>query len=102
MEQTCINGGAVWDGPELIWTEDFKNLSNTTTSDGYKRRNWGTFDCFDNGWIDMFRKIIDGTMYIPTRQEVVERTKVAIINDISADEDGTNLKNTAYAAPDDL
>ncbi|MBR4591561.1 MAG: hypothetical protein IKO36_13025, partial [Bacteroidaceae bacterium] len=102
MEQTCINGGAVWDGPELIWTEDFKNLSNTTTSDGYKRRNWGTFDCFDNGWIDMFRKIIDGTMYIPTRQEVVERTKVAIINDISADEDGTNLKKNAYAAPDDL
>ena len=102
MEQTCINGGAVWDGPELIWTEDFKNLSNTTTSDGYKRRNWGTFDCFDNGWIDMFRKIIDGTMYIPTRQEVVERTKVAIINNISADEDGTSLKKNAYAAPDDL
>lgn len=22
MEQTCQNGGAVWDGPELIWTED--------------------------------------------------------------------------------
>ena len=30
MEQTCVNGGAVWDGPELIWTEDFKNMDNST------------------------------------------------------------------------
>ena len=39
MEQTCVNGGAVWDGPELIWTEDFQNLSNTTVN-GYTHRNW--------------------------------------------------------------
>ena len=32
MEQTCVNGGAVWDGPELIWTEDFQNLSDSRTS----------------------------------------------------------------------
>ena len=34
MEQTCVNGGAVWDGPELIWTEDFQNLSDSNV-DGY-------------------------------------------------------------------
>ena len=79
MEQTAVNGGAVWDGPELIWTEDFRNLNNSTV-DGYTRRNWGTFDGFQGAWIDMFRKIIDGTIYIPTRQEVVEKTKIAVIN----------------------
>ena len=86
MEQTCVNGGAVWDGPELIWTEDFKNLSNTTV-DGYTRRNWGTFDNFKGIWLDMFGKIIDGTMYIPSREEVVAKTKIAIKNDISSGND---------------
>ncbi|MDE5997817.1 MAG: glycosyl hydrolase family 98, partial [Muribaculaceae bacterium] len=86
MEQTCVNGGAVWDGPELIWTEDFKNLNNTTVN-GYQRRNWGTFANFKGIWLDMFKKIIDGTMYIPTRKEVVGKTKIAIINDITTGND---------------
>lgn len=96
MEQTCVNGGAVWDGPELIWTEDFENLSNTTV-DGFTRRNWGTFKGFQGGWIDMFRKIIDGTMYIPSRKEVVEKTKIAVINDIQSGND-----EQKYAAWGDL
>ncbi|MBO6144625.1 MAG: glycosyl hydrolase family 98 [Prevotella sp.] len=86
MEQTCVNGGAVWDGPELIWTQDFQNKNNTTT-DGYTRRNWGTFAGFNNVWIDMFRKVIDGTMYIPTREEVVNNTKIVVINDKSTGSD---------------
>lgn len=86
MEQTCVNGGAIWDGPELIWTEDFLNLNNTTV-DGYMRRNWGRFASFDNAWIDMWRKIIDGTMYIPTRKEVVGKTKVVIVNDVNSGTD---------------
>ena len=96
MEQTCVNGGAVWDGPELIWTEDFENLSNSTV-DGFTRRNWGTFKGFQGGWIDMFRKIIDGTMYIPSRKEVVEKTKIAVINDIQSGND-----EQKYAAWGDL
>lgn len=86
MEQTCQNGGAVWDGPELIWTEDFQNLSNTTV-DGYTQRNWGTFPGFRNIWIDMFRKIIDGTLYIPTQQEVIDKTKIIIVNDVKSGSD---------------
>ena len=86
MEQTCVNGGAVWDGPELIWTEDFQNLSNSSVS-GYSRRNWGTFPNMKGIWLDMFKKIIDGTMYIPTREEVVGKTKIAIINDKSSGSD---------------
>ena len=96
MEQTCVNGGAVWDGPELIWTEDFQNLNNSTEN-GYTRRNWGTFPGFRNIWIDMFRKIIDGTMYIPTREEVVEKTKIVVINDVTSGND-----EQKYAAWGDL
>ena len=91
IEQTCVNGGAVWDGPELIWTEDFQNLSDTQV-DGYTRRNWGTFPNFKGIWLDMWRKIIDGTMYIPSREEVVAKTKIVVINDKADD----------YTAWDDL
>ena len=85
MEQTCVNGGAVWDGPELIWTEDFKGPSESTTSDGYKRKSWTTFANFKGIWIDMWRRIIDGTMYIPTREEVVAKTKAVLIHDAEDD-----------------
>jgi len=86
MEQTCVNGGAVWDGPELIWTEDFEEKA-TTTVGGYTRRNWGKYAGFTNGWLDMFRKIIDGTMYIPTREEVVGNTKIVVINNCTSGSD---------------
>ena len=86
MEQTCVNGGAVWDGPELIWTEDFQNLNNSTV-DGYTRRNWGTFANFKAIWLDMFRQIINGNMYIPTREEVVGKTKIVVVNDKSSGSD---------------
>ena len=32
----------------------------------------------------MFEKVIDGTLYIPTRAEVVGKTKIAIVNDINS------------------
>lgn len=97
MEQMTLNGACVWDGPELIWTEDFKN-SNTTTSNGYTRRNWTTYPTFDNIWVDMFRKVIDGTIYIPTREEVVARTKVALIanNTSGSDQDKYATPNGLY------
>lgn len=96
MEQTCINGGAVWDGPELIWTEDFQEL-NPTTVNGYSRRRWGTYKAFDNGWLDMFRKIIDGSLYIPSREEVIQRNKVVIVNDVN-----TGGDEQKYASIGDL
>ena len=86
MEQTGMNGGAVWDGPELIWTEDFKETEKTVV-DGYTCRNWDTFEGFRGAWIDMFRKIIDGTLYIPTRQEVVDKTKIVLVADKTSGSD---------------
>ena len=97
MEQTCVNGGAVWDGPELIWTEDFQGSYDTTVDNGYTRRNWGTFPNFRGVWIDMFRKVIDGTLYIPTREEVVGNIKVAVKNDVTSGND-----ENKYAAWGDL
>ena len=96
MEQTAVNGGAVWDGPELIWTEDFQNISNSTV-EGFTRRNWGTFSGFRNAWLDMFHKIIDGTIYIPSRQEVIDRTKIVVVNDVNSGND-----EQKYAAWGDL
>lgn len=85
MEQCCVNGGAVWDGPELIWSgECFQNLSDTQVG-GYTCRNWGTFPNFKGVWLDMWRRIIDRTMYIPSREEVVGKTKIVVINDKADD-----------------
>lgn len=86
MEQTAVNGGAVWDGPELIWTEDFKEI-NRTNVDGFQHRNWTTFDGFCGGWIDMFRKIIDGGIYIPSREEIVSKTSIVVVNDKTSGSD---------------
>jgi len=101
LEQMALNGACVWDGPELIWTECFQNKNNSSSGD-YTQRNWGTYPNFDNIWVDMFRKVIDGTIHIASRDEVLARTKVVIKNDISADADATGLKINAYAAPIDL
>ena len=85
MEQTCVNGGAVWDGPELIWSgECFQNKGDSNV-DGYTRRNWDAFPNFKGIWLDMWRRIIDGTMYIPSREEVVAKTKIVILHDTNDD-----------------
>lgn len=97
MEQTAINGACVWDGPELIWQECFKSKNNTTSS-GYTRRNWTTFDHMDNIWVDMFRKIIDGTIYIPSREEVIKRTKIAVVNNVKYSTDNSFCKVNSCAS----
>lgn len=94
LEQTLVNGGAVWDGPELIWVECFKTLSNTRDEDGWTRRNWAITPAFRNIWLDVFSRIREGGIRIPSRDEVLGRTKVAIINDIESGSD-----EARYAAP---
>ncbi len=101
MEQMCVNGGAVWDGPELIWREEcFQNIGDTNV-DGYTRRNWQRFDDFNGIWLDMWRKVIDGTMYIPTREEVLAKTKAVILHDSNDDfKVPDNLYNGLYLQTD--
>ena len=96
MEQTCINGATVWDGPELTWQECFHELEGTTI-DGYQQRNWEHLPNLDGVWIDVFRQILNGTMYIPTREEVVGETKVVVVNDVN-----TGIEEEMYATWPDL
>lgn len=93
MEQTTINGGAVWDGPELTWGNsddgDFNENAVTNTSDGYSHRSWRFNPPFKNAWIDLFRKYIDGTIYIATRDEVVARQKFGILLNATGNDEQT-------------
>lgn len=87
MEQTCVNGGAVWDGPELTWREECFHEVDQITVGNFKRRVWERFDNMNGVWNDMFLKIIDGTMYIPSREEVVGKQKVVVINNATSGSD---------------
>lgn len=92
-----LNGGTVTDGPETIPQQSSKETTAKTTSDGYTSRQWMFYPQFYNISIDMFRKILDKTVRIPTREEVIKRTKVAIIDDINSGDNWTD-----YASPSDL
>ena len=59
----------------------FKETNAVSVGDGYQSRNWECFPQFVNINIDMFRKIIDKTIRIPSRKEVIDRTKVVILQD---------------------
>lgn len=87
MEQMASNGGAVWDGPELTWREECLHEVNNSTVDGYTRRNWAQFTNFKGVWLDMFRQVINGGIYIPTREEVLGKTKIVVINDRTSGND---------------
>lgn len=82
LEHVTLTGQTVLDGPELIWRQDFKEEGLVNAGDGYQTRTWGTFPQFRNINIDLFRKILDGTIRLMTKKEVIERTKIAIIQDI--------------------
>ncbi|MCE5187446.1 MAG: carbohydrate-binding protein [Planctomycetaceae bacterium] len=84
LEHVMLTGMTVIDAPELIWTQCFREISAGSTSNGYTMRRWETFPQFDNVSVDLFRKILDGTVRIPTRREVIDRTKIAIINNINS------------------
>lgn len=82
IERMAMNGMTVIDGPELVWADDFKELGASTDSEGYKVRGWDMYDQFQNDMLDMFRKVLDGTIRIPSRKEAINRTKVAVIQDV--------------------
>lgn len=97
LEHVMLSGETVIDGPELIWTECFHETSRVSTTDGYTKRNWETFSQFDNVSVDIFRKIVDGTVRIPSRQEVIDRTKLVIINDVNS-----GNSNDIYSSPETM
>jgi len=97
LEHMMLTGATIIDGPELIWTQCFRETNRQATTDGYTMRNWETFPQFINVTVDIFRKILDGTVRIPARQEVIDRTKFVIINDVN-----TGSSDVIYSSPETL
>lgn len=84
LERMAMNGMTVIDGPELVWNDCIKGLWDGTDSEGYKYRRWDFYDQCKNVNIDLMRKFIDGSVRIPDRQEVIDRTKVVVIQDVDS------------------
>lgn len=82
MEHVMLTGQTVIDGPETIPVEVSHELPSVVSSGGYTVRQWGWFPHFVNINIDGFRKILDGTVRIMTRREVIDRTKICVLNNI--------------------
>lgn len=94
LEHVMLTGQTVIDGPELIMNQCSREISTGTTSDGYTTRQWEFFPQFYNVSMDMFRKVLDGTVRILNRQEVIDRTKLVVVNDVSSGSD-----QDKYSAP---
>jgi len=97
FERFALNGMTVVDGPELIWVSDFKELPPNVGEDGYVERRWETLPEFENVAVDMFRKVLDGTIRIPDREEVIRRTRLVIIHDVE-----TGSDDEKYSTPNTL
>jgi hypothetical protein len=70
VEHLMLTGATVIDGPEVPWMSTL----------------FGTYKLppFDNMIADILRKVQDGTIRIPTVNEVAARTKVVFVNDVDA------------------
>lgn len=100
IEHMMFTGQAVMDGPELIWKQCFKEGGRVDAGDGYKTRSWGCYEQFSNISMDIYRKILDGTIRIMSRKEVIDRTKLVVVNDITPT--GASKFDAGYAAPANL
>ena len=97
FENIALTGGTVIDGPELIWQDCYSETNPVKTADGYTARKWEVFPQFENVSIDLFRKILDGTLRIPERDEVIDRAQMILIHDINSGSD-----REKYTAPEGL
>ena len=84
IEHTLLTGQTVSDGPELTWTMSIGADGTQTSSDGYASKRFKLFPNFSNNNLDVFRKQLDGTFRIPSKEEVIQRTKIAYVNDATS------------------
>lgn len=118
IEHIMFTGQTIFDGPETIPEQVCKEGDVVSAGDGYTKRNWTFYPQLYNISMDIYRKILDGTIRIPSRQEVIDRTKYVVINDVAPtnaasdpgylapkslydglyklDEDGTNYEQRLY------
>ena len=97
-EHMMLTGQTMMDGPELIFNECSKEGA-TTTVDGYKRRNWEWQPQFEAVSLSLFRKVLDGTIRILSREEVISRTKVCVVNDRAVSNVNNENENAPYLTP---
>lgn len=97
IEHLLLTGQTVIDGPELIWIDSIRSLSPSRGSDGFYTRRWELAPQFKNIHADVYRKILDGTLRILSRKEVIDRTKVVIVNDVTSGDD-----RAKFASPETL
>ncbi len=100
-EHVMLTGETIIDGPELIREQCSYEADNTVTADGYTRRNWAMFPQFDNISTDLFRKVLDGTIRIMSREEVIDRTKICILNDVGVSNTPRTLYDGLYRSEED-
>ena len=92
-----LTGCTILDGPETIPNQCCREIGTTVTSGGYTMRRWEFYPQFHNIHIDIFRKILDGTIRILNRKEVIDRTKVVIVHDVNSGDD-----RDKYTGPETL
>ena len=98
LERFLLSGATVIDGPEFIWIDCINGDKDSTSNDGYRENNWKfTTQCW-NAYIDVFRKVLDGTIRIPSRKEVIDNTKLVIIQDVN----WGNSNDGKYSTPQTL
>ncbi|MBR1410096.1 MAG: hypothetical protein IJ580_03245 [Prevotella sp.] len=94
-EHIMLTGQTIMDGPELSWTE-CSTEGSTTTVDGYTQRNWEWKPQWSAITLSLFRKILDGTIRIPSKEEVMTRTKVCVVSS------GSGMDNGSYRIAADI
>ena len=93
IEHMLLTGQTVIDGPELTWQQVTSSASYKNTSGGYKTKNHMLFPHCENTYLSIFRNIINGRWRILSRDEVINRTKICILNDLTTD------SREAYVTP---
>lgn len=83
VEHMLLTGQTVLDGPELTWQQVTRSAYNTTQN-GWKVKTHELFPHCVNIYADIMRKIVSGDWRILTRSEVISRTKICILNDITS------------------
>ncbi|WAJ71901.1 glycoside hydrolase family 98 domain-containing protein [Catenovulum adriaticum] len=86
-EHLLLTGATVIDGPEVEWASGIFEGQATPN--------------FNNIMIDILRKVVDGNIVIPTRKQVADRTKFALISDGSENNTPTYLYTGLYRMNND-
>jgi hypothetical protein len=82
MEHLLLTGETVIDGPETVPVQCSREIGTKTTAEGYTMRQWQFYPQFYNISMDIFRKVLDGTIRLLSRKEVIDRTKIVLVANI--------------------